>query len=154
MTCRKIQIHWHEELHIRCSAQHNSSFLIHGWFYLMHSSIPSWFTNTFSRLAHTQFVDWITCLTTQRFLFQFLQTITFLPFRTCLRFIMSGHVSFLMFHSFAIFLSQCASAGSAEGLASTFLVTWPVHNLLIAWPASPYRDGFYRHFCQFIYVWV
>ena len=86
-----------------------------------------------------------------RFLFWFLQTITFPPFRTCLSFIMSGHVSFLMFHSFAIFLSQCASAGSAEGSASTFLFTWPGHNLLIAWPVSHYRHGFYRQLHFYIY---
>ena len=113
----------------------------------------------FSRLASAQLADCIIYLTTQRMLFRFLQTITFSSFRTCLSFIISGHVSFLMFHLIAIFPSQCVLEGSAERSTSTFLVAWPVQNLLIAWPISPYRHfcfGFYRlfHFCQFSFVWI
>ena len=49
-------------------------------------------------------------------------------FRTCF---------FSMFHSFAIFPSQCATKDSAEQSSYTYLVAWPAHNLLIALPASP-----------------
>ena len=63
MTCLKMQIHRHDEQHIRCSAE--CSFPIYRWFYLMHSSIPSWSTNIFfCCLAGTQFSDCFTCLTT------------------------------------------------------------------------------------------
>ena len=94
----------------------------------------------FSHLAGTQFAYCINCLTPQRNLFLFLQTNMFLPFRTWLSFIMSGHVSFPIFHSFAIFPFQYAPAGSVEQPTSTFLVAWPAHNLLIAWPAYHLRD--------------
>ena len=49
--------------------------------------------------------------------------------------------------------------GSAEQSTNTLLVTWPAHNLLIAWLASPHRH-FYSifhtllHFHQYFYVWV
>ena len=113
----------------------------------MHNSTQSWSANTFfNHQVGTQFADCSTCLTTQRILFWFLQTITFLPFLTCLSFIMSGHVSFPMSHSFAIFPFQYALAGSVEQPTSTFLVAWlehnfafllawRTHNLLIAWLA-------------------
>ena len=42
-----------------------------------------------------------------------------------------------MFHLFAISSSQRAPKGSAERPTHTFLVAWPVQNLLIALPASP-----------------
>ena len=143
-----------------CSVEHYGSFLIHSWFCLMHNSIPSWSTNRFfSHLPNAQFADCITYLTTQRILFWFLQTITFLPFCTCLSFIMFGDVSFPVSHLFAIFASKCASSGSTEQPTSIFLVAWPAHNLLIASPASPHRKfclGFHRklHFWVFTYIWV
>ena len=64
-----------------------------------------------------------------------------------------------MFHLFAIPLSQCAPAGSAEWSTNTLLVTWLAHNKLIALPASPYKlfySGFHTllHFRQFFNVWV
>ena len=60
--------------------------------------------------------------------------------------LLSGHVSFPMSHSFAIFPFQYALAGSVEWPTSTFLVAWlehnfafllawRTHNLLIAWLA-------------------
>ena len=50
------------------SAEDNSLFLIHGWFYLVHCSIPSWSTKTFFRcLPGAQFSDCITFLTTLSF---------------------------------------------------------------------------------------
>ena len=68
MTCHKIQIHWHGEVHIRCSAECNGSILIHGWFYLVHNSIPSYIhQHIFSHLAGAQFADSITCLTIPNF---------------------------------------------------------------------------------------
>ena len=74
----------------------------------------------------------------------------------------SLHVSIcftLMFHSFAFPTSQYASTGSAESSTNTLLVAYPVHNLLIAWPASTHRrfhSVFHTllHFCQFFNVWV
>ena len=44
---------------------------------------------------------------------------------------MSGHVSFPMFNSFAIFPFQYAHAGSVKLPTNTFLLAWPAHNLLI-----------------------
>ena len=46
---------------------------------------------------------------------------------------MSQHVSFLCF----IHLSFLHPSGSAEPSTNLFLVTWSMHNLLIALPASP-----------------
>ena len=138
---------------IKHSAEGNSSFHIYGWFHLEHNSIPSWFTSTsFSRLVRAQFADCITFLATLKIFFRFLQTIMFSPFRTCFSFIMSGHVSFLMIHLFAIFPSQCAPAGSAEQSNSTFLVSWPAHNLLIAWLASRYRHSTFLQTIVFLPV--
>ena len=117
------------------------------------------FTNIFfSCLPDTQFADCINCLTTQRNLFQFSQTIAFWPFHT-FEFCYFWICFIPTFHVFAIFLSQSAPACSAEQQTNIFLVTWLAHNLLFAWPASPHRYfyfGFKRqlHFCQFIYIWV
>ena len=127
-------------------------FVSHSWLVLLdaqqHAKLIRQYI--FNHLVGKQFADCSTCLTTQRILFLFLQTITFLPFCTCLSF-MSGHVSFPMFHSFAIFPFQYAPAGSVKRPTSTFLVAWPehnfaflfawrAHNLLIAWPAYHLTD--------------
>ena len=42
-----------------------------------------------------------------------------------------------MLHLFAFSPSQCAPIGLAEPSTNTFLVTWALHNLLIALPALP-----------------
>ena len=49
----------------------------------------------FSGLANAQFAHCISCLTLQVFLFWIQQIIAFLPFHTCLSFIMFEYVSFL-----------------------------------------------------------
>ena len=55
---------------------------------------PARFTNTFfSHRASTQFIACMTCLTSQTFLFWFLQTIAFLPVYLCLSFNTSEYVS-------------------------------------------------------------
>ena len=66
-----------------------------------------------SRLAGAQFTDCMTCLTSQTFLFCFSHTIAFLPVFQCLSLHMFELVYvftclFLCFHSFTIFLSECA----------------------------------------------
>ena len=92
------------------------------------------YQHIFSRLAGAQFADCITCLTWQIFFFVFNKQLLFRLF------IHAWFWSCLyMFHSFAIFLSQCVPLGSVELSTNTFLIAWPAHNLLIALPASLYK---------------
>ena len=54
------------------------------------------YTNTFfSHLTGKKFLDCISCLTTERILCRFEQTIAFSSFHICLSFIMSEYISFL-----------------------------------------------------------
>ena len=98
----------------------------------------------------------ITCLTLHTFLSWFQNTNEFLPIFKCLSLYISEftHISICftpMFHSFVIPPFQGAPAGSAKRCINTFLVAWPMHSLLILWPASPHR---LLHFRQFFNVWV
>lgn len=69
--------------------------------------------HTFSRLTGAKFTECMTCLTLQTFLFWFPHTIVFSPVFHCLSLHMFELLYvftclFLWFHSFTIFLSQCA----------------------------------------------
>ena len=70
----------------------------------------------FSCLAGAQFADCTTCLAYTYILFWFAQTVTFLPVYLLYIFefehVCTCFVS--MFHSFAIFIPQCAPIGPAE----------------------------------------
>ena len=79
--------------------------------FICHCSIPvcscrlsrAILTHIFSRLAGAQFIACMTCLTLQKFLFCFPQTITFLPVYLCFILNTSEHVSlpcFMHFYSF------------------------------------------------------
>ena len=90
----------------------------------------------FSRLAGTQFADYITCLTTNHFVLAWTDT-AFLPVHSLLFWVSTCLYMFLFHDLFAISQSQCATKGSAERSTHTILVSRPAHNLPIALPASP-----------------
>ena len=83
---------------IRCYAQNSVTvrFSFMAGFTWRTTAFQLRYTNIFfSRLTGKKFSDCISCLTTERILFQFEQTIAFSSFHTCLSFIMSEYISFL-----------------------------------------------------------
>ena len=91
-------------------------------------------TNTFlSHLTGASFAGGITCLTTQRILFRFSQAIVFSPFHTCLSFIISEYISFLLCSVFfPSFHPSVLPQAQWSNPPTHFLVAWPARNLLFA----------------------
>ena len=86
----------------------------------------------------------MTCLTSQTFLLFFHTLLHFRQFfcvlvQICFSFYLSSYAYFDVFINLQSFRQSVPPHGSAEQSTSTVLVNWPVHNSLIAWPASPHR---------------
>ena len=113
--------------------------------------------------AHNSLIAWAASLH-QRFYSVVSYTIAFPPVFyvwvcTCFSLHLSSHVHSHIFMCLQFLRPSVPPHGSAEQSTNTLLVAWLVHNLLIAWLASPHRCFYFifhtlLHFCQFFNILV
>ena len=131
--CLTITIHWPGGYHIRRSLDRNGSFLIDGWFYLVRDSIRSKIHQHIFKSPDWCFICWWHHLPHHTELFRFSQAIVFSPFHTCLSFVISEYISFLLCSVFfPSFHPSVLPQAQWSNPPTHFLVAWPAHNLLFA----------------------